>query len=428
MTVKKSYSKHPATNGGLLLLLLSTTYFVSYLTRLNFSAVTAELTSDEVAILTKTEAGTVTMALFITYAVGQIVSGMLSDRFLPERVIGAGFLLAMGCNILMPFAAGKTMLMVAVWGANGFAQALFWPPIVKLMSAYYDDEGYAHCNWAVSVAAHLSTIVVYIATAGCVKYLDWKVAFFGAAILAGLTFVLFTVGFAAFRKTAVPIGTPRPVEKRPNDTREGRVHLLRLLFGTGAAFLTVAIAAQGFLKDGVQNWLPNFFTEVFTMSSSGAILSNTVLPIFNILVVSLATVLYQKVFRHELREAMLFFGTVIACSLLLTLTMGRSAVLCLFLAALITGCAHGINLMLISFVPRRFAGTGRVSLVSGILNACTYVGSAASSYGVAAVATRLGWRFAVLSWGAVALVGILACLLAYRRWGRFLKATAETRK
>lgn len=411
-------------------MLLSMVYFTSYLTRLNFAAVTAELTAESTGILTKTEAGTITMALFIAYGAGQIVSGIMSDRFRPERVICAGFLLAMGCNILMPVAAGKTALMTAIWGVNGFAQAFFWPPMVKLMSIYYDEAGYAHCNWAVSVAAHLSTIVIYIAVAGCVKYLNWQSAFWGAAVLAALALAIFAVGFSVFRKTAVPVaaigGSPTAKEtkgKEENEENGEAPRLFPLFFSTGTVFILFAIMAQGFLKDGVQSWLPNFFTEVFTFSSSGAILSNTVLPIFNIIVVSLATVLYQKVFRHELREALAFFGVVVVCSILLSLLMGKSAVLCLLLAALITGCAHGVNLMLISFVPRRFAGTGKVSLVSGILNACTYIGSATSSYGVAAVATKLGWQFAVLSWGAVALVGIAVCLLAYRRWGQFIRGT-----
>lgn len=408
-------------------MLLSMVYFTSYLTRLNFAAVTAELTAESTGILTKTEAGTITMALFIAYGAGQIVSGIMSDRFRPERVICAGFLLAMGCNILMPIAAGKTALMTAIWGVNGFAQAFFWPPMVKLMSIYYDEAGYAHCNWAISVAAHLSTIVIYIAVAGCVKYLNWQSAFWGAAVLAALALAIFAVGFSVFRKTAVPaaaIGViPAAKETKGKEENGEAPRLFPLFFSTGTVFILFAIMAQGFLKDGVQSWLPNFFTEVFTFSSSGAILSNTVLPIFNIIVVSLATVLYQKVFRHELREALAFFGVVVVCSILLSLLMGKSAVLCLLLAALITGCAHGVNLMLISFVPRRFAGTGKVSLVSGILNACTYIGSATSSYGVAAVATKLGWQFAVLSWGAVALVGIAVCLLAYRRWGQFIRGT-----
>lgn len=426
MKMKKnlfSQKNNVGTRGGLLCLLLSMVYFTSYLTRLNFAAVTAELTSEATGILTKTEAGTITMALFIAYGAGQIISGLMSDHFRPERVIAAGFLLAMSCNALMPLAAGKTALMVAIWGVNGFAQALFWPPMVKLMSTYYDEAGYARCSLSVSIAAHLSTIVVYIAVAGCVKYLNWQSAFFGAAILAALALTVFVIGFSVFRKSAVPVAAIGviPAAKETKKENGTAPRLFPLFFSTGTVFLLVASMAQGFLKDGVQGWLPNFFTEVFTFSSSGAILSNTILPIFNIVVVSLATALYRKVFRHELREALLFFGIVIVCSALLALLMGNSAVLCLLLAALITGCAHGVNHMLISFVPRRFAGTGKVSLISGVLNACTYIGSAASSYGVAAVATRLGWRFAVLSWGAVALLGVLMCLLAYRRWGRFIR-------
>lgn len=472
----------PKNRGRLLCGLLALVYFTSYLTRLNFTAVMAELTADGVGVLTKTEAGAVGTALFITYGAGQIVSGFLSDRFRPERVIATGFLLTIVCNVLMPFAGGAVP-MTCIWAVNGFAQALFWPPIVRLMATYYDEAGYAKCNWVVSVSCHLATVFVYIAVAGCVTFLDWKSVFFGAGAFALLSLAIFTVGFAVFRKgggsaprklpgsdpaTVSPQtpaltepGTPaagapemkisgatppiaeRPVTEAPtaeasavgtpgakaqemtsalqSPSAPRKTSVFRLFLCTGTVFILFAIIMQGFLKDGVQSWLPVFFTETFSLSSAGAILSNTVLPVFNIVIVSVATVLYQKVFRHEIKEALTFFAVVVVCSLLLAVFMGKSALMCLVLAALITGCAHGVNLMFISFVPRRFAGYGKVAFVSGLLNACTYIGSATSSFGVALVAEKMGWRAALLSWGVVALVGILLCAFAYRRWSQFIK-------
>ena len=82
---------------------------------------------------------------------------------------------------------------------------------------------------------------------------------------------------------------------------------------------------------------------------------------------------------------------------------------------------HGINLMFISFLPRRFTSSGKVATVSGICNACVYVGSAISSYGIAMIAEKLGWRATVLSWAAIGLLGFVLCLLALRPWTAFTK-------
>ena len=86
-----------------------------------------------------------------------------------------------------------------------------------------------------------------------------------------------------------------------------------------------------------------------------------------------------------------------------------------------TGCMHGANVMLICMLPPYFLKTGHVSLVSGVLNACTYVGSALSIYGVAVITENSGWGTTVKIWAAVAALGAIFSLAAIKPWKRFLK-------
>jgi len=72
---------------------------------------------------------------------------------------------------------------------------------------------------------------------------------------------------------------------------------------------------------------------------------------------------------------------------------------------------HGVNMMLISMVPSFFNKSGNVSTVSGIINCCTYIGSAISTYGIAFMAERWGWTFTLGTWIATALFGGLICIL-----------------
>lgn len=76
--------------------------------------------------------------------------------------------------------------------------------------------------------------------------------------------------------------------------------------------------------------------------------------------------------------------------------------------------------MAVAYIPTHFARFNITSTVSGVTNACTYIGSALSSYLFALVAELIGWRFVILCWAVIAAVGCLFCVLAYKPWNRFL--------
>jgi OPA family glycerol-3-phosphate transporter-like MFS transporter len=89
--------------------------------------------------------------------------------------------------------------------------------------------------------------------------------------------------------------------------------------------------------------------------------------------------------------------------------------------ALITGANHGVNLMLIGHVPKRFRKYGNISTVSGAVNSCTYVGSAIATYGIAKLSELFGWSITVLIWVGIALLGTVCCLAAMPKWKKFIE-------
>jgi OPA family glycerol-3-phosphate transporter-like MFS transporter len=72
-------------------------------------------------------------------------------------------------------------------------------------------------------------------------------------------------------------------------------------------------------------------------------------------------------------------------------------------------------------IPPFFKHTGRVSTVSGLLNACTYVGSALSTYGVALLSEQFDWSVTLWVWLGIAVMGTLVCLCTVKPWKRFVK-------
>lgn len=105
---------------------------------------------------------------------------------------------------------------------------------------------------------------------------------------------------------------------------------------------------------------------------------------------------------------------------MLFLCTGKSAAAAILGMALLVACMYGVNIMLISYVPKYFDKYGKISSVSGFLNACTYLGSAASSYGFAAIAETSGWSATILIWLFITLAACLLCALGVRKWTKFI--------
>jgi len=114
-------------------------YMVSYMTRINYGAIVSEMEQ-----ATGFSKSTLSMALtgtFISYGVGQLISGLLGDRIPPKRLILLGLGITASMNALLPFCP-NAWWMLGIWCINGLAQSFLWPPLVKLMSLLFTHEGY----------------------------------------------------------------------------------------------------------------------------------------------------------------------------------------------------------------------------------------------------------------------------------------------
>ena len=188
---------------------------------------------------------------------------------------------------------------------------------------------------------------------------------------------------------------------------------------SGVPLIFFAIVLQGFLKDGITTWMPSYINESFSLGTGVSILTTTVLPVFAIICVRISAKVYDRCQKNELIASILFFGVAAVSCVLLYLNFDR-IVISVALMAIICGCSHAVNQMLISNMPVRYAPYGRVSTMSGFFNAFTYVGSSLSAYGFAALADRFDWKLLVVVWAVCAVGGTLMCVMNLKRWTRFI--------
>ena len=385
-----------------LVYLLMVIYLVSYLTRINFGAVISEMcdsTGISKVLLSLSLTGS-----FMTYGVGQIVSGILGDRFNPKKLVFYGLVVTTMMNFLIPLCPNP-YFMIAVWCINGFAQAFMWPPIVRIMTTYFDDEEYARGSVIVSCGSSIGTIIIYLISPLLIQISGWK-AVFAFSVLCGVAFVLIWNRYAP--------DVEGKVEKNQETGKEGT--LLGILISPVMVFAIVTIILQGMLKDGVTTWMPSYIAETFNLGNAVSIFTGIILPLFGILSYNISLRIYNKKIKNPVKCAGVIFATGMLSAVMLYMLPNFNPLFSVLCSALLTGCMHGVNLMIVSILPMYFKETGKVSTISGILNACVYLGSAIFTYGVALLAESFGWRTTIFSWVLITALGTISCIISSYFW------------
>ena len=379
--------------------LFALTYMVSYITRINYGAMITEMVAD--TGFAKSLLSMAVTGSFITYGTGQIVSGIVGDRFSPKKLISLGFCVTIAMNLLMVLCRNPWQ-MTAVWCVNGFAQSFMWPPLVRLMTALLTPEDYKTVSTKVAWGSSFGTIAVYLLSPLVIMASGWRAMFLLCAVCGVIMLLL-------WNRYSYEIPPQPPRKKEEKQSGSG-------LFCPVMLALMVAIALQGMLRDGVTTWMPSYIAETYNLSSVISILTGVILPIFSIGSFWLSAWLYRRHMKNPITCAALFFGCGAASALGILLLTGKNAAFSVLFSALLTGCMHGVNLLLIQMLPPYFAKSGHVSTASGVLNTCTYIGSATSTYGIALLSEKAGWNATLTCWLAIAAAGTVICLLCINPW------------
>ncbi|MBQ9079469.1 MAG: MFS transporter [Clostridia bacterium] len=398
----------------LLAWLCSLTYLGSYLTRVNFGAVTVEIINS--TGWEKSAISVVTTALFISYGAGQLVSGKLCDKYDSHKIASIGLLCSAIMNLCIPFCTSIPQMTV-IWFVNGFAQSMMWPPIVKILATHCHTEDYQRASVIVSLGSTAGTMLVYLISPVCIELAGWKMVFY---ICAGTTILIWAMWTFCY-PWLMSRAERSEAEQHPADVAQQSdaavERMPRLLYFVLCPILLSAVVL-GALRDSITTWLPSYISETFNMGESISVLSGVIIPILTAIIYPLSLKVYRKFFTNELTCAAAIFGLSALSAVLLYFTYSSSPIISVLLLAFICAAQHGINFLIIVLSPKRFSRFGNVGTISGLLNSFVYVGSAISIWGIAKIAESAGWRATIAVWGIAAAAGIALCLVVSRKWSQ----------
>ncbi len=388
-------------------------YFTSYVTRINLAAVMQEVVTETGYL--KSELSVILVCLSVSYGIGQIVNGRIGDTIKPQSLIFIGLCTTTVANLLFPFCTASIPLMCVLWTVNGFAQAMMWPPIVKIMVSTMDDATYGSSAVIVSMGSSVGTVLVYLVAPLLIRISGWQTVLFAASGMALLSVILWGILKDRTYSESAPLPSVNtaPVVKQKFTMPRAAVFPFVLI--------ALGIVFQGMLRDGVTSWMPTYLAENFNMGNDVSILCTVSLAIFSMITFIIAGAFYRKLFQNEVTCAAVIFGAAVVAAAALLIFFDFGAILAILCMMMITGFMHGVNLMLITHVPKRFRKYGNLSTIAGFVNSFTYVGAAIATYGVAKLSELYGWRVTVAIWLAVAALGTLACIVAAHKWKKFIE-------
>lgn len=390
-------------------------YFTAYIARSNYAVLISEMMAS--GGYSKLSMGVVGTFFFLAYGIGQLVNGLLADRFSPVKMIFIGLMLSAVTNLLMGVSDSVLALQI-IWSCNGFALSMVWSPIIKIFSVYMPQELKKKAAFNISTTIPLGTLAAYgLSSLVFLITPNWRTVFIVSSAVIFILALVYGVfiGRVVKRLKEMSVEDAEIViidnpEKLSNSSLMSidKKRFLPIFLQSGILIVVVAVMCNGIIKDGVNMWIPTYLKEQYGLGTLATILTVAIIPIFNLSGIYIGQFINSKI-NSELKSTSIIF--IFATIVLAVLALGvHHYILAIILLAITTALMLGANSLMLSVFPLYFSRYNKTATVTGFLNFSSYVACAMSTYVFGALSDKFGWAMTQWVWVAVALLGSAAAI------------------
>jgi OPA family glycerol-3-phosphate transporter-like MFS transporter len=214
--------------------------------------------------VSKESLGWASAALLWCYAIGQAINGNIADKFGARRVMSAGAVLSCVTNWAVSFST-SLLSLGALWGLNGYFQAMGWAPGSRLLSNWFGKHERGRVFGAYVFAAGMASVLSFVTSILVVHVLelDWRWIFRLPVLLmlvGGIVFYLVArerpedMGLPSPHDDTCTEGTSPVVDDETSWSRyKGVLSNWRLILAS------LAIGFQNSARYGLLVWVPVHF-------------------------------------------------------------------------------------------------------------------------------------------------------------------------
>ena len=381
-------------------------YLAVYLARNILSTVTPAMQAQG---FTKDAIGVASSAYFYTYAIGQLINGLIGNRIKAKYMMSFGLAFAGMSNFLFAQInlASKSYGTIPLgayiaYAATGFFLAMIYGPMTKIVSENTEMPYTTRCSLGYTFASYFgSPVAGLLAT-----FLAWQSVFtVSSVVLVTMSVVVFT-SFTVFeRKGLITYGRFK-VEKRS----KGGKGTLKKLFEREIVKFSLISILTGVVRTSVLFWLPTYFNERLEFSKETSTLIFTVASLFISCGAFIVVFIYEKL-GHNLDKTVLIMFTSATLCFALTYVV-ENPIVNVVLIVLSIMSSNGAATMLWSRYCPSLRDTGVVSGVVGFLDFLSYMAAATANIVFPFLIEKREWAWdsIVLIWLSLMLVGVAISL------------------
>ena len=393
----KRYTK----NELCLLIACFAAYTSAYISRCNLSPSLNAIA--ETFGISAAQAGLIPTCFAIPYAAGQIISGLLADRYPAPRLMLIGLLGSSLVNVVFSVSASFPLL-VTLWFVNGLLQSMIWTPIMRIIVSQFRETVRDHAAFFMSLTLIIGYLLAWALSGMLTSLLSWRAAF----LVSGLV----TAGIAV-PSILVIRNTSADIQAQNREQPQESAPVWKLLLGTNLILLLVCCAAEGYVRDSIACWAAKLLMDTQGIDLNSAVGIILIIPCVNFLGIQMGRAAYKRTGNLFLSSGILF-AVCTVLSLVLGPVSGQSFPGCVIVLVLVSAMAYGLNPLLTNLMPLMYSRLNRVALAAGLLDAMVYVGSAFSGFFAGYLSDSFGWDGVFISWAVVCLIGTLLLEIARR--------------
>lgn len=343
--------------------------------------------------------GLLSTSSMLSYGMGQLINGRIGDILKAKYMVSTGLFLSGICNLIIPFSASKTIIIIA-YGMSGFFLSMIYAPITRAVAENVRPIYASRCSLGYTFASFIAVPAAGMAAA----LFNWDIVFIICSailiIMSIVSFIIFTIfekqGILKYRNT-----------KAVNKNAKGGV---KLLIENSIIKFTFVAVLTGIVRTSVVFWIPTYLSQYLGLSAGAAaktFVAITLVQSFSPYINNLF--LYEFVFKRNMNKMLrtaFILGTV---GFLMMFTIKIPIINVVFCAMALMG-SGGAATMLYSVYCPSLRNTGMVSTATGFLDFMSYVGAALANLLFANAITQIGWGNLILVWTGLMLLGVIVSL------------------
>lgn len=371
-------------------ILVAVAYFTVYVAKSVFSAITPMLLADG---YTESYVAKISSLNFISYAIGQLVNGVLGDKIKAKYMLSLGLLLSGATLIVLPFVIQNLTLSMIIYTLTGYFLSMIYAPMTKVISENNPEEYAIKISLGYTFSSFLgSPVAGLLAT-----LLAWQTVFYTSSAFLVIMGVVVFVVLLVYEKN----GLVKYPKIQKEQKQQGNV---KVLFKRQIIKFSLVSILTGIVRTSVVFWLPTYINQYLDFSPETSALIFTIASLALCPSAFIAVFAYGKLKRNL--NLTLFLSFVLSAGFFLTTFLFKAPVfniVSIVLAILFANCSS--NLIWSVYCPGLY-DTGMISSATGYLDFLSYLAAAIANLIFADAVSSIGWKSLILVWFLLMAFGV----------------------